>query len=259
MMAQVTTEPLSKERPVRPSSIAAHDDPGNHPTRGCYRDLTGQVFGRLTCMEDVGRDKRRNSLWLCRCACGNTVVVSAAKLMRGNTRSCGCLRNDLARERRTTHGLSRDTNGGHRRTYQIWVGMRQRCSNPNRREYPRYGGRGITVCDEWQADYKAFYDWAMAHGYREELTLDRIDNDGPYAPSNCRWASPLEQSMNCRMRANTVWATLNGETKPLIEWARLLGIDYKKAYHRLKQGFSAEESLASPATRHEDKEACDHA
>lgn len=129
------------------------------------------------------------------------------------------------------------------RLYGIWVNMKSRCYNPNVKAYPRYGGRGITICDEWKDNYKAFDTWARANGYREDLTIDRIDVDGNYEPSNCRWLTREEQNQN---RRDNVYLELNGESHCITEWARITGIGQSVLSNRLKRGWSVEKALTYP-------------
>lgn len=139
-------------------------------------------------------------------------------------------RPDLSK-RNTKHGLCFDENGKKTRLYNIWIRMKQRCFNKNSSDYDRYGGRGIAVCEEWKNCYKEFHDWAIANGYNDELSIDRIDNDGDYEPDNCQWITMAQQARNKR---NSHMITHNGETKTLAEWAEDMDIESSLLRYRLK-------------------------
>ncbi len=144
------------------------------------------------------------------------------------------------RERHITHG------GRHTRLYSIWAHMKERCLNPNSISYKNYGGRGITVCDEWKQDFAAFRGWAYANGYSDELEIDRIDNDGDYCPENCRWATRKAQTYN---RRSNRYLEHNGRKQTVMEWAHETGISHKTLYDRLKSGWPVDRALTEPVRR----------
>lgn len=197
-------------------------------------DLTGQRFGRLTVLEIDCMPHKGHSRWICVCDCGEYVSVPSDCLRLGKSKSCGCLYRETIRTAGQKHGLR------HTRLYQTWRSMKDRCYNPNNKWYKDYGGRGIYVCEEWRNDVKAFYDWAIANGYRDDLTIDRINVDGNYEPSNCRWADKKTQSNN---RRACRFITAFGQTKTMKEWAEFVGISYNSLRWRLNHGYSPEDAL----------------
>ena len=152
-------------------------------------DMTGEKFGRLTVLERVydkeREDNQHTTFWKCRCECGNYIIASRNHLKDGHIRSCGCLHDENACIVNKTHGKT------HERIHAIWTNLKQRCTNPNNAKFKRYGARGIKVCDEWANSFENFYEWSIQHGFdpnlpASECTIDRINNDGNYEPSNCR-------------------------------------------------------------------------
>ena len=198
-------------------------------------DLTGQQFGRLAVVGYSHTNKHGQSMWKCVCECGNQIIVTGIHLKSGHSKSCGCMRIERAAARNKTHGMR------HTRLYRIWLNMKNRCNNNRTKCYSYYGGRGIKVCDEWASDFRAFHDWAMANGYTDDLSIDRIDANGNYEPSNCRWATTREQANNKR---STLALTVNGETRTLKEWSEITGINYDTMVSRVKAGKSPEDVLS---------------
>lgn len=168
-------------------------------------DFTGKKFGRLTVLERaedyVDKRNRKITRWKCLCECGNETIVRQSGLSNGTTTSCGCFHKEILGNMSRKHGLS---NCG--RLYPLWKSIRYRCYNKNFKDYPKYGGRGIKMCEEWSNDFRTFYDWAISHGYKEEktdkginiLTIDRIDVNGNYEPNNCRFVTNAVQARNKR-------------------------------------------------------------
>ena len=207
---------------------------------GKFIDLTGQKYNRLTVIERASdyifKNGTRNTRWKCKCDCGNEVIVSTSHLRSGHTKSCGC----YAKEVSIQNGLKKKHGLKDSRVYRIWSCMKTRCYNKKDEHFKDYGERGIVVCDEWKDDFQAFYDWSMSHGYADNLTIDRIDVNGNYEPSNCRWVTQKEQSNNKR---TTPFVTFNGVTKTLFEWSEITGIKYQTLFYRYKVGKTPAEIL----------------
>lgn len=201
-----------------------------------FKDITGQRFGRLVALHVyTGEDNRKNKTtrWVCQCDCGNTAIVGTANLINGHSRSCGC----LIEERRTTHGIGKTSVGKH--LSGIHTAMQARCYNPTANGYANYGGRGIYICDEWyqpgvegNPGLVNFYNWSIENGYEIGLTIDRIDNDGPYAPWNCRWVTYIDQMNNTS--ANKHIIDIDGERLTFAQFDRKHGLpsNYTSHYAR---------------------------
>jgi hypothetical protein len=196
------------------------------------RDLVGQKFGRLT-VTAKGPTKRERATWVCACACGATTSATTTDLRSGHTRSCGCLASEETRARnselKTTHGQTG------RSYYRVWVNMNHRCYRPSCKEYHRYGGRGIAVCERWRHSFEMF---RSDMGLRPlGASIDRIDVNGDYEPANCRWADPVVQGNN---RRNTRWVRVGLVEGPLGQVARQLGLTYSTLSSRARRRRGAE-------------------
>lgn len=195
----------------------------------------GRKYNLLTPIKFFGTDERNNKLYWCKCDCGNEKIVKTTDLVRGVVKSCGCLAKQALIERCVTHGKTKHP------LYSKWHTMKSRCNNPNNASYERYGGRGITVCDEWENSFEAFYEWSMANGYKKGLSIDRIDNDGNYEPANCRWATAKEQ---CNNTSRNRHLEAFGENHTIAEWSRITGINVETLYCRIQiQGLEGEDVL----------------
>lgn len=203
-------------------------------------DLIGQKFGKLTVAEWAGKAnlgvarKAMCDFWLCRCDCGKTTVAASRWIKHGNTTSCGC-----------SHAKHKMTGT---RTWIVWTGMKGRCSNPKNEDYPRYGGRGISVCDRWKESFSDFYA-DMGDPPTKSHTLDRVNNELGYSPENCRWATRKEQNRNTRRNH---WVEWRGESKTLAEWGedpRLIELGITKFYlcTRIWSGWTVERAMTAPA------------
>lgn len=204
-------------------------------------DLTGRKFGRLTVLEVAERTGRK-TYWLCKCDCGNLTKVQTAYLNNAHTKSCGCLQKTTV----TTHGKKKT------KLYGVWASMKERCINIKHPAYENYGGRGITMCDEWREDFQTFYDWAMESGYQEGLTIDRKDNDGNYEPSNCRWVTCKIQGNNTRRNH---YIEFNGERHTISEWAEIKGINRLTLWDRIvRREWPIDKALNTPAGKYRRKD-----
>lgn len=216
----------------------------------------GDKQNRLTIFElytkqEYGQNRTYSK---CLCECGTYVDIPLTDVQTEHTKSCGCLKVDSSRERTTKrnfkHGLGSNSN----RLFRIWSAIKDRCYRSKNIEYHRYGGRGIKCCEEWKTDFLVFYNWAMVNGYSDDLSIDRIDNNGDYTPDNCRWATHVEQANNreSTIRINSIMITAFGETKPITEWlkdSRCVMKTKQSICYRIGSGWTPEEALTTPSER----------
>jgi len=202
---------------------------------GRFNDIAGERYGKLLALHPTEERTRGGGvIWMFRCDCGSEKAIPANSVRSGRINSCGC----VARK----HGKTKT------RLYNIWVDMRQRCTNQSHPQFYLWGGRGISVCSEWQS-FDSFYKWAIANGYNDKLSIDRKNSDGNYEPTNCRWATAKEQANNTRSNR---YVTINGEQKRLVEWCKHYGISTSTAYRRIREfGLPVEEAITMQRLRRE--------
>lgn len=197
----------------------------------------GKKYGKLTVLEPVMVEQSSGTHawhWKCLCDCGNETVLRPRDLIVGKVKSCGCQKAIDTGNRRRVHGENKT------RLHKIWVSMRMRCHNA---DVKNYGGRGISVCEEWET-YTAFRDWALSHGYSDNLTIERIDVNGNYCPENCTWIPFAEQASN---RRNNLRIEINGEVKTLAEWCRIYNMPYQTVQGRYRDlGWNIVTALTTP-------------
>lgn len=207
-------------------------------------DLTNMRFGRLTALY-IDRSKTKRVYWKCKCDCGKTLSAPSCRLVSGETKSCGCLRNEMASKRLKKHGLTKQT------LHNAWLNMKTRCDNPIYNEYEKYGGRGITYCKEWKS-FDNFMNWALNNGFndtkdsngRNLLSLDRIDNNGNYCPENCKWSTRVEQARNKSVNKNYEY---EGKIYCLTALAEISVVSKDSIRRRLKKGWSVKDAVDTPS------------
>lgn len=202
-------------------------------------DIKNQTFGRLKVI-DYAFSKDGRSYWHCKCSCGKELDIMGKDLKNNHIQSCGCLRREVTSKRMTKHGSTNT------RLYHIWSTMKRRCETvKSGKAYKDYVLRNIKICEEWH-DFSAFQNWAFENGYTDELTIDRIDNNGNYCPENCRWVDLITQENNKR---NNTWLTYNNKTQTIAQWARELGMKYNTLNERLRKGWSVDMALSTPVCK----------
>ncbi|MGG0718677.1 hypothetical protein ABE096_13930 [Robertmurraya massiliosenegalensis] len=210
-------------------------------------DLTGNRFGRLLVIKRV-ENIDKGSRWLCKCDCGNEKVIRRTHLMSGNTKSCGCFSKEISSERgnKSKIGDRTRTHGDFgTKLYGVWAGMKRRCYNPQTKHYTDYGGRGIKMCHEWKESYNVFKKWALANGYKEGLSIERIDVNKHYCPENCKWIPLSEQNSNKR---TSIRIEYKGRKYSIKELSEMTGIKIKTIRDRYYRGLPIEK-IISPIIR----------
>ena len=204
-------------------------------------DLTGKRFGRFLVLRQGERVSGKIG-WVCQCDCGTIKLVPGGNLTKGLTKSCGCLRKEMMKEKATKHNLCGT------KLYNAYNNMKKRCYDPKCDHYKWYGEENKGVCDEWLGPdgFKNFADWSLINGFEEGLQIDRIDNSKGYSPDNCRWVPPKE---NCRNKRNNHLITIDGETKTLTEWCDIYDAPYSRTSIRIKKGWDAVKALTTPSLR----------
>lgn len=196
----------------------------------------GCRYGNLTILKEVKNQKTRR--FVCRCDCGKYTVKRGDTMRNGSAKSCGCLQIKNSLDAHLKHGF------GNHPLYKVWNTIKQRCFSVKRRDFHRYGGRGISICKEWADDFNTFYKWAVYSGYDKGLTIERKDNDGPYSPDNCIWADRTQQANN--RRTNRV-VFFEGNYLTIAQWSRLFNINQHALRQRIDSGWPIEKALKQPA------------
>jgi hypothetical protein len=204
---------------------------------GKIKDLTNVKFSRLTALKIDHFGEGNKAYWLCKCDCGKEKVVCGSSLSANAVKSCGCLQKEMIKKANKKHGKS------HSRLHYIWMAMKERCYNKNNKDYIRYGGRGIEICDEWRNDFQVFYDWATSNGYEEtaefgKFTIDRIDVNGNYIPSNCKFSTIKEQ---CNNKTTNHFELYKNKKYTLSQLEDIIGVPQRKIWYYLHKGLSINE------------------
>ena len=204
-------------------------------------EMVGKRYGYLTVLHIAEKkDKSGRKYLVCKCDCGNVKIIAAGHVRSGASKSCGCKGKEAVIKRCTTHGKSNS------RLFTIWQGIKRRCNNQNDQSFDHYGGRGISMCKEWSDDFQSFYEWSMSNGYSDDLTIDRIDVNGNYEPSNCRWATRKTQSRNKR---NNHFVSINGVNQCISDWCKVSPVSMTTIYQRIRNGWDIEKAILLPNQR----------
>lgn len=199
------------------------------------KDMIGKKFNMLTVVKQENSKSKGKRYWLCKCDCGNLTVVNTSNLCSGQVKSCGCIAN---RPNNKSHGMSKTV------LYSRWLGIKKRCKCEKTNSFENYGGKGVRVCKEWEESFESFMKWALANGFEEKLTIDRIDPNGDYCPENCRWITIKDQENN---RSNNVYYEYNGECLTIPQLAEKYGINKRTLFWRINsKNMSIKEAIETP-------------
>lgn len=210
------------------------------------KDLTGKKIGRLTVLRLSDNKKNGSTKWVCQCDCGNIVEVFSSNLTREHTKSCGCLAREKSSKRMKEKNPGYKHGKNNSRLHIIWDAMKKRCYLKSHIHYLNYGGRGIEVCEEWKNDFMSFYNWAMDNGYKDDLTIDRIDSDKNYCPENCRWITYKQQANNKR---NNHFVEYKGKKYTISQLAEEKNIKYDILLYRINKGWDLEDAINLPVMK----------
>lgn len=211
------------------------------------KNYIGEKYNRLTVLDEIDGfyGKHKVKFFVCRCDCGKVVRERKSDVLRSVIKSCGCYKRDITIERSTKHGASQG--GKQTRLYRVWANMKRRCYDKKHKFFKDYGGREIRVCDEWRKSFSTFRDWALSNGYSDDLTIDRIDVNGNYEPSNCRWVTNAFQQNNKR---DNVIIDINGEKHNITEWCRLYDLPEATIKARIYgYGWNPKTAIVTPVVR----------
>lgn len=208
------------------------------PTNCRFNNLDEKKYGRLKVVGYAGR-KKNKTWWWCKCDCGNLVKKRSDSIISNHAKSCGCYQLEVMKKKGLIHGAT-SFNSNRKKLYAVWNSIKQRCLNENNKAYKYYGGRGIAICKEWANDFALFEKWSMTNGYRQGLSIDRVDNNKGYSPQNCRWATIKTQLNNTR--SNRI-LEYNGVKKTVAQWSREVNISNSIIVNRLNRGWSVKDAL----------------
>ena len=212
------------------------------PQNARINDMTGQIFGRLVVVKIHCRNNGIH--WLCKCECGGQTIVKTGHLNSGGTRSCGCLKSECCRKASKISAKKRSLPFKNKRKLKdLRRNIINRCTNPKDKRWANYGGRGISICQEWIDNPILFYQWAIDNSYKPGLQIDRIDVHGNYEPNNCRFVDIITQMNNTTKNRNITW---NGKTQTVSEWAREIGIRPQALIHRFTRKWSLKRAMTQP-------------